>query len=240
MWVRSDPQLLQRVLANLVENALKYTVQGDVLMVARARGDEVWIDVRDTGLGIAREHLERIFEEFYQVDNPGRDRSGGLGIGLSIVQRLSHLLEHPVRVRSRPGRGSLFRVVLPVAAGVAVANWQSESFGRFRRGRQRLPTRVLVLDDETQIQDAMLALLRAYAVEVSRLATRPRPKPYWPRRPTKVARTRRCCAISAWRAVLMDWTPAGACKAVTAPDCRCCCSQVKPRPSGCRKCATRR
>ena len=165
LWVRSDPQLLQRMLANLVENALKYTVQGGVLVVARARGDEVWIDVRDTGLGIAPEHLERIFEEFYQVDNPGRDRSQGLGIGLSIVQRLSHLLEHPVRVRSRPGRGSLFRVVLPVAAGVAVANWQSESSGRFRLGGQRLPTRVLVLDDEIQIQDAMLALLRAYAVE---------------------------------------------------------------------------
>jgi signal transduction histidine kinase len=165
LWVRSDPQLLQRLLSNLVENALKYTVKGGVLVVARARGEQVWIDVRDTGVGIAAEHLVRIFEEFYQVDNPGRDRSQGLGIGLSIVQRLSRLLDHPVQVRSRPGCGSLFRLVLPVAAGMETAAWQSESSGRFRLGAGRLPRRVLILDDETNVQDAMLALLRSYSVD---------------------------------------------------------------------------
>ena len=167
LWVRSDPQLLQRLLSNLVENALKYTVKGGVLVVARARGDQVWIDVRDTGIGIAPQHLQRIFEEFYQVDNLGRDRSQGLGIGLSIVQRLSRLLDHPVLVRSRPGGGSRFRVVLPVAAGAETAAWQSESSGRFRLGARRLPKRVLILDDEIHIQEAMLALLHSYSVDAA-------------------------------------------------------------------------
>ena len=95
LWVQSDPALLQRLLANLVDNAIKYTAHGGVLVVARARGEQVWIDVVDTGIGIAPEHAERVFDEFYQVDNPGRDRTRGLGIGLSIVRRLSQLLAAP-------------------------------------------------------------------------------------------------------------------------------------------------
>ena len=172
LWVRSDPQLLQRLLSNLVDNALKYTGAGGVLVLARPRGETVWIDVIDTGIGMAPEQLEHIFEEFYQIDNPGRDRTRGLGIGLSIVQRLSQLLGHAVRVHSRPGRGSRFRVVLPrdepaqarAKAQTAVL-WQPERSGRFLLPRQRLPRRVLVIDDEIDIREAMLALLRSYAVE---------------------------------------------------------------------------
>ncbi|MFS2054143.1 sensor histidine kinase, partial [Variovorax sp. CT11-76] len=96
LWVRSDPQLLHRMLSNLMDNALKYTWRGGVSVIARERGEVVWIEVRDTGIGIAPEQSGRIFEEFYQIDNPGRDRSRGLGIGLAIVQRLSRLLGHPV------------------------------------------------------------------------------------------------------------------------------------------------
>ncbi|MFT4194248.1 sensor histidine kinase, partial [Ottowia sp.] len=115
LWGRTDGELLQRLLANLIENALKYTPRGGVLVLARARGAQVWIDVVDTGIGIAPEHQEPVFAEFYQVGNPGRDRSRGLGMGLSIVRRLSLLLGHPVQLHSRPGRGSRFRVVLPAA-----------------------------------------------------------------------------------------------------------------------------
>lgn len=115
LWVRSDPHLLHRMLGNLIDNALKYTVRGGTSVTARARGDCVWIDVRDTGIGIESEHLGRIFEEFYQAHDPGKAQAHGLGIGLSIVHRLSGLLNHPVEVRSRPGRGSRFRLVLPVA-----------------------------------------------------------------------------------------------------------------------------
>ncbi len=103
LWVHSDPQLLHRMLSNLMDNALKYTARGGVTVMARARGDSVWVEVRDTGIGIAPEQSGRIFEEFYQINNPGRDRSRGLGIGLSIVQRLSRLLRHPVQMHSRPG-----------------------------------------------------------------------------------------------------------------------------------------
>ncbi len=116
LWVHSDPHLLHRMLGNLIDNALKYTMRGGTTVTARARGDHVWIDVRDTGIGIESEHLGHVFEEFYQARNSGMGRAHGMGIGLSVVQRLSRLLDHPVDVRSRPGRGSRFRLVLPVAS----------------------------------------------------------------------------------------------------------------------------
>ena len=171
LWVRSDPQLLHRLLANLIDNALKYTASGGVTVRARARGNAVWIEVRDTGVGIAPEQIGRIFEEFYQVGNPGRDRSQGLGIGLSIVQRLSRLLDHPLQVHSRPGRGTHFRVVLPAAAPLAGAGLQGAEAHRHRAaGAQALPGRVLLVDDEVEIREAMSELLRSWAIEVHAVA----------------------------------------------------------------------
>jgi len=171
MWVRSDLQLLYRLLSNLLDNALKYTHQGGVSMTARRRGDQVWLEVRDTGIGIAPEQLHRIFEEFYQVDNPGRDRARGLGIGLSIVKRLSHLMSHPVMVHSRPGRGTHFRVVLPEAQPTSAAPTELlleelETPARLRLAAPNLHGPVLLIDDEAEIRLAMTALLRAHAVDV--------------------------------------------------------------------------
>lgn len=167
VWVMSDPQLLERLLANLVGNALKYTPKGGVLVVARRRRQQVWIEVRDTGVGIPPGQQERIFDEFYQLDNPGRDRTKGLGIGLSIVRRLSRLLGHPVQVMSSPGRGSCFRVVLPSAAA---AHHGSGVFDAQRSGMYqafgRLPRRVLALDNETDILDAVTSFLAAYDIQV--------------------------------------------------------------------------
>ncbi|MFM9927161.1 ATP-binding protein [Variovorax sp. H27-G14] len=173
LWVHSDPQLLHRMLSNLMDNALKYTARGGVTVTARARGDAVWIEVRDSGIGIAPAQSSRIFEEFYQVDNPGRDRSRGLGIGLSIVQRLSRLLGHPVQMRSRPGRGTFFRVVLPGVAATAGADpapgapaFSSEASPAWRgMSGPALPGRVLLLDDELEIREAMVGLLRSHAVD---------------------------------------------------------------------------
>jgi len=174
LWVRSDPQLLHRMLSNLVDNALKYTVQGGVTVTARRRQEMVWIEVRDTGIGIAPEQSMRIFEEFYQVDNPGRDRSRGLGIGLSIVQRLSRLLGHPVEMHSRPGRGTHFRVVLPAMSaqpasppGLLAAGLTEGRQQAMRRAASVLPARVLLLDDESDIREAMTGLLRSYGVDAS-------------------------------------------------------------------------
>ncbi|HEX7864524.1 MAG TPA: hybrid sensor histidine kinase/response regulator [Variovorax sp.] len=175
LWVQSDPQLLHRMLSNLMDNALKYTMRGGVTVTARERGDAVWIEVRDTGIGIAPEQSGRIFEEFYQINNPGRDRSRGLGIGLSIVQRLSRLLGHPVQMHSRPGRGTHFRVVVPAAStparsgALASAAAAPEAASR-HAAALTLPGRVLLLDDELEIREAMTGLLRSHAIDAHAVA----------------------------------------------------------------------
>lgn len=162
VWVRTDPHLLQRLLGNLIENAIKYTPRGGVLVVARPRGKRVWIDVVDTGIGIAPEHTDRVFDEFYQVDNPGRDRTRGLGIGLSIVRRLSQLLGHPVQLRSRPGHGTRFRVIVPRVKPTPEPTLYSRPAAL--SASHELPRRVLLVDDEADITDALAAFLEAWGV----------------------------------------------------------------------------
>lgn len=117
LTVRSDRVLLKRMVRNLVQNALRYTERGGILIAGRRRGTAVVVQVWDTGCGIAEEQLPSIFEDFYQVGNSARDRSKGLGLGLSIVQRMGRLLDHPVQVTSRLGRGSVFSVTVPAAPG---------------------------------------------------------------------------------------------------------------------------
>lgn len=164
LWVRSDAGLLERLLGNLIDNALKYTPEGGVLVVARSRAGRSWIEVVDTGVGIAPEHAERVFEEFYQINNPNRDRTRGLGIGLSIVRRLARLLDHPVHLRSRPGKGTRFRVEVPVtdertpAPADATAPPDSP---------YALPARVLLIDDEADIGAALGAFLSSWGVELT-------------------------------------------------------------------------
>lgn len=115
LWLASDPILLERILRNLVENALCYTRSGGVVIGCRRHGGQVAIEVWDSGIGLMPEALDDIFEEFYQVDNPERDRCKGLGLGLAIVRRLSQLLSHEIGVTSTPGRGSRFSVLVPRA-----------------------------------------------------------------------------------------------------------------------------
>ncbi|RSZ44170.1 MULTISPECIES: hybrid sensor histidine kinase/response regulator [unclassified Variovorax] len=185
LWVRSDAQLLYRMLSNLVDNALKYTVRGGVSVRARTRGDMVWIEVVDTGIGIAPEQQERVFEEYYQVHNPGRDRTQGLGIGLSIVQRLSQLLWHPVQLKSRPGRGSRFRLRLPAAtqaeAGVETMPPATGLASPFVTGAMPDPARtihaphaargrILLIDDEAEVREAMTGFFRAHGLTVDTAA----------------------------------------------------------------------
>lgn len=173
LWVRTDAELLQRMLANLVENGLKYTSDGGVLVLARARGMQVWIDVVDTGIGIAPEHREQVFAEFYQIGNPGRDRSHGLGMGLSIVRRLSRLLGHPVSLHSRPGYGSRFRIVLPVAPiGPEPARRRDPGSLLAPPSDAAPATRVLLVEDEDDIAHAMAALLHAHGMTLTH-ATEP-------------------------------------------------------------------
>ncbi|WP_455185026.1 PAS domain-containing sensor histidine kinase [Azospirillum palustre] len=113
--VLSDAQLLERILRNLVANALKYTVSGKILLGCRRCGDCLRIEVWDTGPGIPEHSQQAIFEEFRQLDNPGRDQKRGVGLGLAIVSRLAGRLGHAVGLRSWPDRGSVFSVTVPLA-----------------------------------------------------------------------------------------------------------------------------
>ena len=115
LCVRSDPRLLEQMIRNLLWNAVKYTPHGKILLGCRRRGDRLRLEVWDTGMGIPVEHLQAIFEEFHQVDNPARERGLGLGLGLAIVQRIGTMLGHVIDVRSRVGKGSVFAVEVPLA-----------------------------------------------------------------------------------------------------------------------------
>jgi signal transduction histidine kinase len=165
-FARSDPLLLERILRNLVANALKYTKRGGVLVGCRQRGSGLSVEVWDTGPGIPAAEQGRIFEEFYQIGNPGRDRSQGLGLGLAIVRRLAGLLGHDVEVRSRVGRGSMFRVRVPEgvareARPIEAADPQPGVLA----GR-----RVLVVDDEASVREAMVDALAAWGCQGSAFA----------------------------------------------------------------------
>jgi signal transduction histidine kinase len=167
--VRSDPQLLERIVSNLIQNSLRYTRNGGVLVAARRRAGQVSIEVWDSGIGIAPDKIDLIFQEFYQIDNPERDRSKGLGMGLAIVRRLSDLLGHELEVRSTPGRGSVFRLLVPsVIEGAPDAA---------QLGADTLPPRiersvtVLLIDDERAIREAMRELLTPLHVDVLAAAT---------------------------------------------------------------------
>lgn len=112
--VRSDIDLVRSALMNLVANAIKYTAQGAVMVSARRRGNDLLFQVWDTGIGIKAEHIKHIFDEFYQIDNPHRDRASGMGLGLSIAKRALNLLGGKITCRSQLGRGSVFCFCLPL------------------------------------------------------------------------------------------------------------------------------
>lgn len=113
-WLLTDPPLLHRILINLVSNALRNTKRGGVLIACRRGATHARIEVWDTGSGIPPEKHTEIFEELVQLDNPERDASKGLGLGLAIVRRTAEILDHPLRLTSRPGRGSCFALTIPL------------------------------------------------------------------------------------------------------------------------------
>jgi two-component system, chemotaxis family, CheB/CheR fusion protein len=159
--VRSDPLLLEQMMRNLLSNAMKYTKRGKVLLGCRRRGDRLSIEVWDTGIGIPAKELVAIFEEYHQVDNPARERSRGLGLGLSIVQRLGDLLGHRIRVRSNPTKGSAFTIDVPVssvAAAAAIRDRRSEWSWTRKREQQRTGT-ILIVEDDPDIRDLLELLL---------------------------------------------------------------------------------
>jgi signal transduction histidine kinase len=160
--VRTDPLLLERILTNLVANALRYTRRGGVAVGVRRRGGCAAITVCDTGIGIPADKQALVFDEFYQIGNPGRDRRLGLGLGLSIVRRLAGLLEHPLSLRSVPGRGTCFSLLVPAADGPADAPVEPAAGIDDEALRD---VRVLVVDDDLMVRDGTSALLRQWRAQ---------------------------------------------------------------------------
>lgn len=159
----TDGDLLHSLLRNLIGNAIKYTGQGGVLVALRRRGDQALIQVWDSGIGIAPENLATIFDEYFQVANPERDKDKGLGLGLSIAKRIARLLNTEIVCRSRPGKGSVFEFLLPFAD-----NSPREVSRPIRiepeRAAQSLNlagSRVLVVEDDSMVATAMQVSLAA-------------------------------------------------------------------------------
>jgi signal transduction histidine kinase/CheY-like chemotaxis protein len=160
MVLDTDPTLLFRVLSNFVSNSIRYTDTGGVLVACRRRGNTTCVEVWDTGVGITPEQHERVFEEFYQLNNPERDRTRGLGLGLATVKRIANLLEHPLRLRSIPGKGSRFTIEVPVADATRVQSISATI-------EQKVPNllrnkRILVIDDEASVRMGMQSLLESW------------------------------------------------------------------------------
>ena len=164
LQLHSDKELLQEMLRNLIANAIKYTEHGTVLVGCRRRGEQLRIEVWDTGPGISEDRRQKIFEEFYQVDNPERDRRRGLGLGLAIVERLARLLEHPLDVRSSVGRGSCFAIEVPRAEDdLSHQPATVESVVMSAAD----DTTILYIEDDPMIRDALRMLLEIEGFQVS-------------------------------------------------------------------------
>lgn len=163
-WVLSDPVLLERIVGNLVGNAIRYTHQGAVLVGCRQGPKGLRIVVVDTGIGIPADQQQRVFEEFYQLDSAGAARGEGLGLGLFIVSRLAALLHHRVQLKSNVGRGSCFSVELPRCGPQAVPAAEAPAPADTLAGR-----RVLVLDNDEQVLDSTASLLASWGCQVQAL-----------------------------------------------------------------------
>ncbi len=164
LWVRTDPALLERVLLNLVSNAVRYTDRGGIFIACRVRGDRLRIEVRDSGVGIAQDAQASVFQEFVQLHNPGRNRGMGLGLGLAIVKRLVTLLGLSLDLRSAPGKGSVFAVEVPLAPPQAIPTEAPPQYA--------LPTNLLegktvvVVDDDSLVLSSVVGLLESWGCVV--------------------------------------------------------------------------
>ena len=165
--VFGDPLLVERILRNLVSNAIRYTNDGSVLVSCRQRGGKLLLQVWDTGVGIREQERVRIFEEFYQVPNSAAvspDQRRGLGLGLAIVKRLAGLMAAPLAVRSRPGHGTVFSLELPLGLAPRAAAPQVPGKGPIRLTLEgRL---IVIVEDEPAVRAGLEVLLRGWGAEI--------------------------------------------------------------------------
>jgi CheY-like chemotaxis protein len=161
--VRSDFILLERILFNLVSNAIRYTANGGVTVGCRRRAGVLRVEIWDSGIGIPEDQRGNIFGEFYQVPTAERDRSGGLGFGLAIVDRLCRLLKHPIEVTSQLGRGSRFAVSVPLIAVHSTAAPSIDPDVMTDPVRGKL---ILVIDDDALVLSGMEGVLKSWDCSV--------------------------------------------------------------------------
>ena len=159
--VETDPVWLDRILRNLLSNAVRYTIRGRILVACRKRQERIVLQVWDTGMGIPASELDTIFIEFEQLHNPHRDRNLGVGLGLSIVKRLCDLLGHALDVKSKLGRGSVFSVSMPLSHEKVIQPSPPVALTQNLNHKT-----ILVIDDEPQILDALRILLTKWGCEV--------------------------------------------------------------------------
>lgn len=166
LWANTDPGALERILSNLVANAVRYTARGRVVIGVRRRGDRCVLLVGDTGVGIAHRHQRKIFEAFYQTGNPERDRSRGFGLGLAIVERLCRAVGAQVEIASVVGRGTLFSVALARTEAMPESSAISSDFGG-----PPSSLRVLLVEDDPLVRDATVRTLQGWNIHVEACAT---------------------------------------------------------------------
>lgn len=160
--IRSDPSLLERILRNLLNNAARYTKSGRILFGCRRCGDRLRIEVWDTGVGIPKSQIKLIFREFHQLGNPNRDRRQGLGLGLAIVERLAALLDHRVTVDSRPHKGSVFAIEVPLIH----AQFECPPPRQLSLRMGGSNAFIVVIDDEPDVLESIRLLLESWGYEV--------------------------------------------------------------------------
>jgi len=160
-WVRSDVILLERILLNLVSNAVRYTPAGGIVVGCRRRGGLLRIEVCDSGIGIPEDQQRNIFGEFHQLSTADQDRRGGLGLGLAIVDRLCRLLDHPIGLTSSLGKGSRFVISVPMAAPLEAAEHLPQPALDQAVGKS-----VVVIDDDALVLDGMRGVLKSWGCSV--------------------------------------------------------------------------
>jgi signal transduction histidine kinase/CheY-like chemotaxis protein len=161
--VHSDPSLLERILRNLVSNAIRYTHAGRVQVLCECSENRLRLAVKDSGVGISAENLPHIFEEYYQVNNPQRDRRLGLGLGLAIVRRLAALLECKIGVQSEPGKGSQFAFNLPLGE----AAQRSQPFVPSYMQNDLRGVKVALVEDDQDIRNTLVELMGQWECQVT-------------------------------------------------------------------------
>ncbi|MFW1677667.1 NahK/ErcS family hybrid sensor histidine kinase/response regulator [Pontibacter sp. JAM-7] len=168
--IRSDQQLLRRVLQNFLSNSVRYTQHGRILLGCRLLKGQLRLEVWDTGVGIPENKLQEVFEEFRRIDNPKHSEVKGLGLGLAITERIARILKHKLNVRSWPGKGTVFSIEVPLGDPAKASKPKPEQRGWIRsKGLNGI--HILVIDNETKILQGMSALLQGWSCEVSTAAS---------------------------------------------------------------------